>query len=61
MINMGTTPEEVSFENFYFDGNDLVILFAPYQVAAYAAGPQTLRIPLSELASILKPEYTGKN
>lgn len=56
-INSGTTPEEKSFVNFFFDNRDFVILFPPYQVAAYAAGPQTLRIPRSELSTILKPEY----
>lgn len=56
-ISSGTTPEEKSFMNFFFDNRDFVILFPPYQVAAYAAGPQTLRIPLSELSGILKPQY----
>ena len=53
----GTTPEEENFQNFFFDINMLVILFPPYQVAPYSAGPQTLRIPLSDLSSILKSEY----
>jgi len=57
MIASGTAPEDKNFENFFFDGNNLIILFSPYQVAAYAAGPQTLRIPLSELSTILKPAY----
>ncbi len=56
-INPGTTPDEKNFSNFFFDNRDFVILFAPYAVAPYAAGPQTLRIPVSELTSILKMEY----
>lgn len=56
-IENGTAPEEKNFERFFLDNKELVLLFPPYQVAAYAAGPQTLRIPLSELSSILKPEY----
>lgn len=56
-IKGGTTPEDKSFEDFFLDNGELVILFAPYQVAPYAAGPQTLRIEVSELASILRPEY----
>lgn len=60
MIKDGTTPDAKNFENFFFDGNDFVILFPPYAVAAYAAGPQTLRIPTSELSNILKPEYIKK-
>lgn len=56
-IEPGTTPEEKHFENFFLDNRELVILFAPYQVAPYSAGPQTLRIPVSDLADILKPEH----
>lgn len=56
-INGGTTPEEKNFQNFFFDNQEFVILFDPYAVAPYSSGPQTLRIPLSELANILKPEY----
>jgi len=56
-INKGTTPEDLNFQNFFFDNQYLVILFPPYQVGSYAAGPQTLRIPLSKLSNILKPEY----
>jgi hypothetical protein len=53
----GTTPDGKNFENFFFDNRDFVILFPPYQVAPYAAGSQTLRISLSQLSNILKPEY----
>ncbi|OGG78163.1 hypothetical protein A3A36_00660 [Candidatus Kaiserbacteria bacterium RIFCSPLOWO2_01_FULL_52_12b] len=56
-IENGTTPDEKNFRNFFLVDRDLVILFDPYAVAPYAAGPQTLRIPLSELSVILKPEY----
>lgn len=56
-ISKGTTPEEKNFERFFLDNKELVLLFPPYQVAAYSEGPQTLHIPLSELSSILKPEY----
>lgn len=56
-IKAGTTPEEANFANFYFEKKDFVLLFDPYQVAPYAAGPQTLRIPLTQLSSILKPTY----
>jgi hypothetical protein len=57
MISSGTTPDEKNFSNFFFDNADFVVLFDPYQVAPYAAGPQTLRIPVTALADILKPEY----
>ena len=56
-ITNGTTPEDTNFANFFFDNHQLVILFAPYAVGPYTAGPQTLYIPASELSTILKPEY----
>ena len=56
-IKDGTTPEAKNFQNFFFDGTDFVVLFPPYQVAAYAAGPQTLRIQKSQLFDILKTAY----
>lgn len=56
-IKNGTTPEEKNFANFFFDNQELVFIFPPYQVGPYTAGTQTLRIPLSELSTILKPGY----
>ncbi len=56
-ITSGTKPYEKNFSDFFFDNNDFVLLFPPYQVASYAAGPQTLRIPLQKLSSILKSKY----
>ena len=56
-IEPGTTPESKSFEDFFFNGSDFVLLFAPYAVAPYSEGPQTLRIPVTDLASTLKTEY----
>jgi hypothetical protein len=57
MIRDGTTPDAKNFADFFFDGADFVILFPPYQVAPYAAGPQTLRLHSSDLKSILKSQY----
>ncbi len=56
-IVQGTGPNEVNFASFFLDGTSLVILFPPYAVAAYAAGPQTLAIPLTDLKNILRPEF----
>lgn len=53
----GTAPEEKNFLSWFIDNNTLDILFAPGQVAPPAAGPQTLQIPIGDLASILKLEY----
>ena len=57
MIKDGTTPDAAHFANWFFDNNDFVLLFPPYQVAAYAAGPQTVRIPASVLSGLLKNGY----
>ncbi|MFZ1075507.1 MAG: RsiV family protein [Minisyncoccia bacterium] len=56
-IANGTTPNDSNFANFFVDNSSLVFLFPPYQVAPYAAGPQTLPIALSQLSGILKAEY----
>ncbi|KND46963.1 MAG: hypothetical protein AB199_00845 [Parcubacteria bacterium C7867-004] len=53
----GTKPELESFENFWIEEGNLVIVFPPYQVASYAAGPQAVSIPLTDLADILRPAY----
>ena len=37
----------------------LVFFFAPYQVAAYAAGPQTVQIPLAQISGLLAPPFNG--
>lgn len=57
MITSGTSPGATNFQNWFFDNKDFVLLFPPYQVAAYAAGPQTVRIPASELDGFLAPNY----
>lgn len=56
-IALGTTPSEESFENFTLSDTHLTLLFPPYQVAPYAAGPQRVAIPLSAISAILKAEY----
>lgn len=57
MLEGGTTPEKKNFTAYFIDNQDLAILFAPYAVAPYSAGPQTLRIPVRDLKNILRPEY----
>ena len=53
-IRNGTSPTPESLQFFYIDGNNLVIMFPPYQVAAYVAGLFESRIPLADLKDILK-------
>ena len=35
----------------------VIFFFPPYQLAAYAAGPQTISLPLSQIAGVLAPAY----
>lgn len=48
------TPENYAVWNISTDG--LVITFNEYQVAAYAAGPQTVIIPYNALKEIINPQ-----
>ncbi len=58
-VRIGTEPSPEALQFFYIDstssGGELVLLFPPYQVAAYAAGSFEVHIPLKDLSSILKP------
>ncbi len=47
------TPENYAVWNLSSQG--LVIVFNEYQVASYAAGPQTIIIPFEALGNIIKP------
>ncbi|GEM_PF-1133534 len=53
----GVEPKAENFAVFVIDGQDLVFSFAPYQMASYADGPQTLRVPLCHprLLPLLSP------
>lgn len=53
----GTEPRDNNFETFYLEGDTLVFLFPPYQVAPYVVGTVELPIKLSELSDILRTEY----
>lgn len=56
-IRQGVAKDPINFQSFAIEGEDLILIFPPYQVAPYAAGTQTVRIPLEQLAEILRPEY----
>lgn len=49
--------EATYFKNITFAPAGLMVHFSPYEVAAYAAGPQTVLIPYPVLDGTLKPEY----
>ncbi|MDP2849039.1 MAG: DUF3298 domain-containing protein [Humidesulfovibrio sp.] len=54
----GMEPKAENFSIFVLDGAELVFTFPPYQVASYAQGTQTLRVPLfhPRLAPLLTPK-----
>lgn len=52
MINDGTAPTADNFQNFVITDDGLTFIFDPYQVAPYAAGTQTVKVPLSVFKSI---------
>lgn len=55
-IASGTMAEEDAFQNFYLEGDALVLVFPPYQVGPYVLGMIELPISTKELPS-LKAEY----
>ena len=58
LIDDGTSKWE-HFQSFKFSKDNLDLLFAPYQVAAYACGPQFASLPFSVLAPFMRPEFVS--
>lgn len=56
-IAEGAGPDPQHFHAFTITEDSFIFHFAPYEVAAYAAGPQRITIPFSELDAILMPEW----
>lgn len=56
-IKGGTAPIPENYKNWVLTPDALVLTFEPYQVAAYAAGPQTVTVPLAKIQSVLAPEF----
>jgi uncharacterized protein YecT (DUF1311 family) len=56
-IKDGAGPSWDNFADFVLLPDSLVIHFPPYQVAAYAAGPQEVEIPLDELTAFMRPDW----
>lgn len=52
-INNGTAPKEENFKNFSVKNDTLKLIFDPYDVAPYAAGPQLVKIPIAKLDNIV--------
>ena len=55
-ISTGAGPYAENFESFELLNDQLVLEFDPYAVAPYAAGPQTVRIPLEALQDVIRPD-----
>lgn len=49
--------EALATENFFFNGQGLNFVYAPYTLAPYAYGEVTLTLPYPELIKITKPKY----
>jgi hypothetical protein len=55
-VHKGTERWE-DFSSFVFDETGVVVLFGPYQVACYAAGPSSIKVEYSRIAPFMKPVY----
>lgn len=55
-ISRGAGPNARNFRNFTLLPDALVLHFDSYQVAAYAAGRQEVRIPISQLRDTMRPD-----
>ncbi len=51
----GAGPDPANFESWAPTPEGISITFDPYQVTAYAMGPQWVEIPWSEIAPVLRP------
>ena len=47
-ISDGASADEKNFENFVLTGDELIIIFDPYEVAPYAAGSVFVKIPFDK-------------
>ena len=55
----GTAPVVENYQHFALTEDTLLFFFPPYQVAPYAAGPQTVSVPLSALDGVLAPAFAS--
>src|SRR5258708_7827617 len=56
MMKSGASPRADNYRAWAITKKGLWITFDPYQVAAYAAGPQYVLVPYSALKDIIKPD-----
>lgn len=55
-IGRGAGPNARNFAAYVLLPNELAIYFDAYQVAAYAAGPQEVHIPLAKLKDVMRAD-----
>jgi hypothetical protein len=55
-IKEGAGPTKENYQNFYITDNGLTVIFDPYQVAAYAAGTQTVQVPTAVFKKFANPD-----
>lgn len=53
-LSKGAAPEADNYRSWNLTKKGLMVSFDQYQVAAYAAGPQTVIVPYSKLQSVLR-------
>jgi hypothetical protein len=56
LIDAGAGPRADNYRAWNITKKGLWITFDPYQVAAYAAGPQYILVPYSVLKDLIKPD-----
>jgi hypothetical protein len=60
MLEPGTTAtNHDNYKNWALTDKSIIFFFDPYQVAAYAAGPQKVEIPFTTLHTLLVPPFAG--
>lgn len=55
-IQSGAGPDAQNYDSWTITKKGLEITFDPYQVASYAAGPQSVVVPYSALKELIKPD-----
>ncbi len=56
MFSQGAAPTPENYRNWNITPDGLLITFDEYQVAPYAAGPQTVVVPYTELSALIDPQ-----
>ena len=56
-IRKGAAPDPANFRVFAITKDALVLYFAPYQVAGFAGGAVTIKIPLDKLAGVIRADW----